>query len=56
MARLPTVEKWFFANYGQVADDSTRQRIKSSKDVGELVFNPVQLIRSYTYRKVKDLW
>ena len=32
-------------NYGQVADSSTRQRVKSSRDVGELVFNPVQLIR-----------
>ena len=32
-------------NYGQVADSSTRQRVKSSRDVGKLVFNPVQLIR-----------
>ena len=33
-------------NYCQVADSSTCQRIKSSRNVGELVFNPVQLIRS----------
>ena len=33
-------------NYGQVADGSTCQRIKLSRNVGELVFNPVQLIRS----------
>ena len=34
---------------------STRQRIKSSRDVDELVFNPIQLIRSLTYRKVNDI-
>ena len=33
----------------------TCRRVKSSRDVGELVFNPVQLIRSWTYRKVKYL-
>ena len=35
-------------NYSQVADSSTYQHqlAKSSRDVGELVFNPVQLIRS----------
>ena len=30
----------------QLADGPTRQRIKSSRDVGELVVNPIQLIRS----------
>ena len=34
------------ANYGQLADGPTRRRIKSSRDVGELVVNPIQLIRS----------
>ena len=34
------------ANYGQLADGPTRRRIKSSRDVGELVLNPIQLIRS----------
>ena len=33
-------------NYGQLADGPTRRRIKSSRDVGELVVNPIQLIRS----------
>ena len=33
-------------NYGQLADGPTRRRIKSSRDVGELVLNPMQLIRS----------
>ena len=33
-------------NYGQLADGPTRRRIKSSRDVGELVLNPIQLIRS----------
>ena len=33
----------------------THQHIKLGKDVCKLVFNPVELIRSYTYRKVKDL-
>ena len=32
--------------YGQLADGPTRRRIKSSRDVGELVVNPIQLIRS----------
>ena len=30
----------------QLADGPTRRRIKSSRDVGELVLNPIQLIRS----------
>ena len=30
----------------QLADGPTRRRIKSSRDVGELVVNPIQLIRS----------
>ena len=29
--------------YGQLADGPTRRRIKSSRDVGELVVNPIQL-------------
>ena len=29
----------------QVADGSTRRRVKSSRDIGELVLNPVKLIR-----------
>ena len=33
-------------NYGQLADGRTRRRIKSRRDVGELVLNPIQLIRS----------
>ena len=33
-------------NYGQLADGPTRRRIKSRRDVGELVLNPIQLIRS----------
>ena len=33
-------------NNGQLADGPTRRRIKSSRDVGELVVNPIQLIRS----------
>ena len=33
-------------NYGQLADGPTRRHIKSSRDVGELVVNPIQLIRS----------
>ena len=33
-------------NYSQLADGPTRRRIKSSRDVGELVLNPIQLIRS----------
>ena len=33
-------------NYGQLTDGPTRRRIKSSRDVGELVVNPIQLIRS----------
>ena len=33
-------------NYGQLADGPTRQRIKSSRDIGELVVNPIQLNRS----------
>ena len=32
-------------NYGQLADGPTCRRIKSSRDVGELVVNPIQLIR-----------
>ena len=28
----------------QVADGSTRRRVKSSRDIGELVLNPVKLI------------
>ena len=28
-------------NYGQLADGPTRRRIKSSRDVGELVVNPI---------------
>ena len=30
----------------QLADGPTRRRIKSSRHVGELVLNPIQLIRS----------
>ena len=30
----------------QFADGPTRRRIKSSRDVGELVINPIQLMRS----------
>ena len=30
----------------QLGIQSTRRRIKSSKDVGELVLNPIKLIRS----------
>ena len=30
----------------QLADGPTRRRIKSSRDVGELVVNPTQIIRS----------
>ena len=30
----------------QLADGPTRRRIKLSKDAGELVVNPIQLIRS----------
>ena len=33
-------------NYGQLADGRTRRRIKSRRDVGELVLNLIQLIRS----------
>ena len=36
----------FNLNYSQLAGGSTHRHIKSSRDVGELVFNPVQLIRS----------
>ena len=32
-------------NYGQLADGRTRRRIKSRRDVGELVLNLIQLIR-----------
>ena len=30
----------------QLADGPTRRRIKSSRNIGELVVNPIQLIRS----------
>ena len=33
-------------NYGQLADGPTRRRIKSSRDNGKLVVNPIQLNRS----------
>ena len=33
-------------NHGQLADGRTRRRIKSRRDVGELVLNLIQLIRS----------
>ena len=33
-------------NYGQLADGPTCRRIKLSRDVGKLVLNPIQLIRS----------
>ena len=35
-----------FSVSSQLADGPTRRRIKSSRDVGELVVNPIQLIRS----------
>ena len=34
-------------NYGQIADGPTRRRIKSIRDVGELVVNPIQLVPKY---------
>ena len=32
-------------NYSQLADGPTRRRIKLSRDVAELVLNPIQIIR-----------
>ena len=45
-ASLENLELDQLMNYGQLADGPTRRRIKSSRDVGELVLNPIQLIRS----------